>query len=73
MDREMNIYKHNKPFQIQMNPIQPIQAKTTDHQQLNYENPKIATKFGFHYSPLHLQCLRFPFFPQNIHIEQESI
>ena len=47
MDREMYIYKHNKSFQIQMNPIQPIQAKTTHQQQLNHENSKIATNSGF--------------------------
>jgi len=72
MDREKNIYKHIKPFQIQMNPMQPIQAKTTHDQHLIDENPKIAKEFGFHYSPLHRQRLKFPIYPHNIHIEQEK-
>jgi len=55
MDREMNIDKHNKPFQIQMNPKQPIKANFTHHQHLKDENPKTAKEFRFRYSPLHLQ------------------
>jgi len=71
MDWEKNIYKHSKPFQIQMNPMQPIQAKTMNHQHLIDENLKIAKEFGFHYSPLHRQCLKFSIYPQDIHNEQE--
>ena len=55
-----------------MNPMQPIQAKTTHDQHLIDENPKIAKEFGFHYSPLHRQRLKFPIYPHNIHIEQEK-
>ena len=72
MDREMNIDKHNKPFRIQMNPKQPIKANSINHQHLNDENPKIAKEFWFHYSHPHLQCLKFPIYPHNIHIEQET-
>jgi len=72
IDQEMNIDKHNKPLQIQTNPKQPIKANSMHHQHLNDENPKIAKEFGFQYSPPHLQCLEFPIYPHNIHIEQEK-
>ena len=52
MGREKNIYKHSKPSQIQMNPMQPIQAKTMHHQHFIDENPKIAKEFVFYYSHL---------------------
>ena len=72
MDREMNIDKHNKPFRTQTNPMQPIKANFMHHQHLNHENQNTAKEFGFYYSPLHLQRLKFPIYPHNIHIEQEK-
>jgi len=72
MDREMNIYRHNKPYQIQKNPTQPIKANSMHHQHLNHENPKTTKEFGSHYLHPHLQCLKFPIYPHNIHIEQEK-
>ena len=72
MDPEKNIYKHNKPFQIQRNSMQSIKANSMYHQHLNNENLKIAKEFGFHYSRPHLQCLKFFIYPHNIHIEQEK-
>jgi len=55
-----------------MNRTQPTQANSMHHQYLIYENPKIAKEFRFYYSHLHLQCLKFPIYPHNIHIEQEK-
>ena len=55
-----------------MNPIQRTKPNSMHHRHLTDENPKITTKFGFHYSPLHLQCLKFLIYPDNIHIEQEK-